>query len=86
VDKEQRQVTLRDLRVSKGKTQADIADSMQKRGRNVKQKHISDWENGKKTPSTDFLPDIAIAYESTLSVIFERLGYDLSEVPREVSE
>ena len=76
-------MTLNLLRGAKGKKQQDIAEALNRLGRNADQRQVSAWERGLRTPTIEVAIDLAIAYEVTLLQLVEALGFDLSEVPKE---
>jgi transcriptional regulator with XRE-family HTH domain len=76
---EKREVRLNLLRGAKGKKQSDIAEALNRLGRNVNQQQVSAWEKGLRTPTIEVAIDMAVAYEVTLLELIEALGFDLNK-------
>jgi transcriptional regulator with XRE-family HTH domain len=76
---EKREVTLNRLRGAKGKKQQDIAEALNKLGRNVEQQQVSAWERGVRTPTIEVAIDLAKAYEVSLLEIITALGFTVDE-------
>jgi transcriptional regulator with XRE-family HTH domain len=84
---DKRKVMLKVLRVANNKKQSDIAEAVSLRGVvKASQRKISEYETGLYVPSIEAAIELAIAYEVPLTTLIKSLGFDLSDVPKEVPD